>query len=87
VRVSVSGEFRRILGDAVECLREQPAEGADELAARLEAAARGEDLSGAAERVLGLVGTGRLAGVGARSERLDDAAERLTAICRIILGR
>lgn len=83
--MSVRGEFRRILGDVVAALR---AEGGGQLADELEPLrARAEDdLSAAAEETLALLPrvepTARAA-----SGRVAPAAERLEAVCCIILGR
>ena len=90
--MSVSGEFRRILGDTVCALRERPDAAARELADRLEKAGAAKDLSGAAKRVLDVVGLlvgpdGRLAAGDGDSAGVDGEADRLAAICRIVLGR
>ena len=89
--MSVSGEFRRCLGDCLEFLEAASAAGADEWMERLRAArARGEeDLSGGAEMVLDSAGPAQRIAFrteldGVRFEALHD---HLAAICRIILGR
>jgi hypothetical protein len=75
--MSVSGEFRRILGDATASLR---VDGGLEFADALERAgdASPQDLSVAANRVLAVL---------ADRETACEATEHLEAICRAILGR
>lgn len=90
--MSVLGEFRRISGEAVDCLNDSERHTAQRLAAELEGArtARGEDLSDAASRVLGLferVQPARLTGDDGVCAHLEEVTERLVVLCRIILGR
>jgi hypothetical protein len=89
--VSVRGEFLRIVGDAIACLRELRSAPADALAAELERARRAasDDLSGAAERVLELweAAPASLSGGAGDAARLGDAADRARAVARVILGR
>jgi hypothetical protein len=90
--MSVLGEFRRASGEAVACLNDSGQGAAQRLALELEgaSAARGEDLSDAATRVLGIVERAQPAQLAADDgvrARLEDATERLLALCRIILGR
>jgi hypothetical protein len=89
--VSVRGEFVRIVGDAVACLRGQGSAPADTLAEDLELARRAapHDLSGAATRVLELLDAApeSLRARTAGDDPLADAAERARAVSRAILGR
>lgn len=93
--MSVRGEFRRILGDVVAALR---AGGHVQLADELESPKRraDTDLSAAAEEALAIlprVGRAGPASPAAEGETapdgapVSDRAERLEAVCRIILGR
>lgn len=89
--MSVRGEFVRLVEDAADALRDGPPD-ADALAdallgARDEAA---QDLPGAAARVLEVWGDGgadRLDLDPGTRAQLEDAAERMLAVSRIILGR
>ena len=89
--MSVKGEFDRLVGDAAASLRGRPGR-ADALADALErarASAR-QDLPGAANRVLALWEEAPIDALDLPDEargRLDDAAERMLAVARIILGR
>ncbi|MGH0032751.1 MAG: hypothetical protein ACQGVC_23405 [Myxococcota bacterium] len=89
--MSVKGEFQRLVGDAAASLRGGP-DGADALADRLEQARRRapDDLAGAAEQLLALWDEAKAERLDLPDERrakLDDAAERMLAVSRIILGR
>jgi hypothetical protein len=90
--MSVRGEFVRIVGDAVDRLREVETERAEGLASDLERVRHdaSEDLSAAAARALELWSDAlpaRLAGGSDSEGPLADVGERMTAISRIILGR
>jgi hypothetical protein len=87
--MSVRGEFRRILGDVVAALRahgegRSPGALVDALDRQAERAE--DDLSGAAERALEILPSLPRPD-RERDAALGDAAERLEAICKIILGR
>jgi len=87
--VSVRGEFRRLLGDALAARAEAGLAGDPDRALAPLVERAGDDLSGAAEAALAL-----LAQLDARAftdtelrQRFEDALERLEAVCRVILGR
>ncbi len=90
--MSVRGEFRRLVSDTIACLRACDDGAASALADRLETSRSdaAQDLVGAAEAVLeGWAQDGgalTVADTDARA-RLDDAADRMLRIARIVLGR
>ena len=90
--MSVLGEFHRIAGDAISCLRNLEAVAAQELTVEIEAAiATGPgDLSIAATRVLELLERAEPDGFAddehARTSVLDNL-DKLRAMCRAVLGR
>lgn len=86
--MSVSGEFQRVVGDAVALLERSPAGSARRLASALEEAARRghRDLCDGAERVIALL-EGPEAGRDLQGEEFGRATEHLRSICRAILGR
>jgi len=80
--MSVRGEFRRAVGDAVAALRVAQAY---PLADRLERACDPDaaELSAVADAVLADIASARRAGVAP----VADEVEHLAALCRVILGR
>ena len=90
--MSVKGEFLRIVGDGIACLRGVGTDPAEVLAADLERAreAASEDLPTAASRVVDLWSDGAPAILGAGSaarDQLEDVGERMLAVSKVILGR
>ena len=90
--MSVHGEFRRLVSDTIACLQACEGESARALARELEGerSAAVEDLLGAAERVIAVWDAGQSAAVPSDAElrtRLEDAAERMQEIARVVLGR
>jgi hypothetical protein len=90
--LSVSGEFQRIVGDAVACLERSPGGSAARLANALEEAARcgRSDLCDGAERVIALLEGPEAAHcrrADLQGEAFGRVTEHLRAICRVILGR
>ncbi len=83
-------EFDRILGDAIACLR-AGSDAAQALAVDLQKAraAASEDLPVAAARALELWDGRSLDDLVAADARpaLDDAAERMIAVSKVVLGR